>query len=185
MPTVVFRGDTRSPEEIIAEGGFKEEGQPVSYGWISTSLSAKEAKNFALRPNFGEQSDHAGGWLYTIVTDVSNGAIVGSLPTQRPLVEVDPYEVKARREIPLENILAARQVDAEGRLIGAPVYFQTYTGPRQIRPNLPMNHPKSKKDGAPELIENRTHASDPSTWHEAGRLPDLPRRAPIPRNCTG
>ncbi|EPC00827.1 hypothetical protein L861_13635 [Litchfieldella anticariensis FP35 = DSM 16096] len=129
-PTVIFRGDGRPPGVIFANG-FREEGQPDPYGAISTSVSARDAKSFAIvDPDEGNTKS---GWLYTIVDSVSDEAIVSSLPVEdKFLIGMDHYEIRFNGQIPSENILAARQVDADGHLFGAPIYNPNFKNPSWI-----------------------------------------------------
>ncbi|TIT71188.1 MAG: hypothetical protein E5W51_00745, partial [Mesorhizobium sp.] len=108
-PTNLFRGDTRGPDEIFVDG-FTADGQSYPNGMISTSLSASDAKGFAKGADEDGRPDGRGGWLYTVVDDVSDGDIVSSLPVERGFPRGDHYEIRFSDTIPPEHILAARRV---------------------------------------------------------------------------
>ncbi|RWK28636.1 MAG: LysM domain-containing protein, partial [Mesorhizobium sp.] len=120
-PTILFRGDTRGPDEIFVDG-FTADGQPYPNGIISTSLSASDAKGFATGADVHGRPNGGGGWLYTIVDDVSDGDIVSSLPVERGFPRGDHYEIRFGDAIPPERILAARRVSPDRRLVGEPIY---------------------------------------------------------------
>ncbi|TIS85526.1 EAL domain-containing protein, partial [Mesorhizobium sp.] len=130
-PTFLFRGETRDPYEIFHDG-FTEEGRPDPYGVISTSLSATAAKVFARGVDADGNLDGTGGWLYTIVDDVTDADIVYSLPVEGRYHPIDDYEIRFSGEIPAENILAARQVDADGRLFGPAIYNSGFHDPLRL-----------------------------------------------------
>ncbi|WP_292371794.1 hypothetical protein [Mesorhizobium sp.] len=130
-PTILFRGDTRGPDEIFVDG-FTADGQPYPNGMISTSLSASDAKGFATGPDEDGRPDGRGGWLYTIVDDVSDGDIVSSLPVERGFPREDLYEIRFGDAIPPERILAARRVSPDGRLVGEPVYNPDFADPARL-----------------------------------------------------
>jgi hypothetical protein len=142
QPTPIFRGDTRAPDEIF-RSGFNEDGQPKPYGRISTSLSASDARPFAAGSD--------GGWLYTVVSDVSDGQIVESLPTEGPWTrDTDAYEIGINGSVPPQDILAARPVDPSGRFEGPPVYNPNFKDPARI-PEGAATH----ADNAPPLRPGR------------------------------
>jgi hypothetical protein len=116
--TFVYRGDTRGPEEILSAGfDFHPDGQLSASGAISTSLSAREAREFAQTTK--------GGWVYTIAAKIATSDIIQSQPGNATR-GLDPYEIGHTRPIPVEDILAARQVGADGRFYGPPIYNQKF-----------------------------------------------------------
>ncbi|RWK12271.1 DUF4781 domain-containing protein [Mesorhizobium sp.] len=130
-PTILFRGDTRGPDEIFVDG-FTADGQPYPNGIISTSLSASDAKGFATGADEDGRPDGRGGWLYTIVDDVSDGDIVSSLPVERGFPRGDHYEIRFGDAIPPDRILAARRVSPDRRLVGEPVYNPDFADPARL-----------------------------------------------------
>ncbi|WP_161629049.1 scabin-related ADP-ribosyltransferase [Litchfieldella anticariensis] len=179
-PTVIFRGDTRTPEDIFSNG-FNEEGQPFPSGVISTSLSAREAKGFAKGEDEEGNLDGTGGWLYTIIEDVSDGDIVYSLPVQgRFPSDRDHYEVPFPSEVPPENILAARQVDFDGRLFGPVVYNPNFKDPSR----LPDEVGRDGGDGSPRSLSAAYHPASDSNARSnepaatAFTRPSLPEPTP-------
>lgn len=129
-PTTVFRGDARSPEEIFRHG-FNAEGQPYPDGVTSTSLSSSDAKSFAIVDAYEGRTKN--GWLYTIVEDISDKEIITSLPIEGHAINGnDHYEVPFFNEIPPESILAARQVDSEGRFFGPIIYNPNFKDPSRL-----------------------------------------------------
>lgn len=147
--TVLFRGDSRSPEEIFRDG-FTTEGVQVLPGRVSTSLSAEYARPYAWGGNSSEELVGRGGWLYTIVAKVTNEEIVRSLPGVEGFQGGGAvYEIPFTNGILPENILAARKVGnivdfvgGSAPFVGAPVYNEGFYDPAW----LPGSHRIRLKD---------------------------------------
>lgn len=159
-PTNLFRGDTRGPDEIFVDG-FTADGQSYPNGMISTSLSASDAKGFAKGADEDGRPDGRGGWLYTVVDDVSDGDIVSSLPVERGFPRGDHYEIRFSDTIPPEHILAARRVSPDGRLIGEPVYNPDFADPARLPDALrgePLDGAATKEGSTPPPLNLKTAA---------------------------
>ncbi|MBL0741392.1 RHS repeat-associated core domain-containing protein [Chryseolinea lacunae] len=105
----VFRGDTRPPSQIFAEGGFTARGtnmdllehamgNPINSGYIPTSKSPRTARRFA-----GE-----GGYVYTIGTPVGSVDVNAALGAKAPFP--NELEVAVPLAIPASKIAGARKI---------------------------------------------------------------------------
>ncbi|QTP53916.1 LysM peptidoglycan-binding domain-containing protein [Billgrantia sulfidoxydans] len=131
--TAVFRGDTRGPDVIFLPG-FQPRNPSDPHGGVSTSLSARKARWWA-----SERASDSDTWVYTIISDVSDGEIFQSLParpknktTPQREADINNYEVRFSQGIAGQDILSARRVDSEGNYVGPPVYNPGFKDPARL-----------------------------------------------------
>jgi hypothetical protein len=118
LPEAVFRGDSRPPHEIAAEGGFQPRGTatdledyaanntPSTY--VGTSLSVDRATEFAT--DFGDRD----GYVYAIDPQRGGVDVNASLGDRSPFPHEE--EIAIPGGIPNAEIRGAWPVDRDGRI---------------------------------------------------------------------
>ena len=121
LPSMTFRGDSRSPDEIFASG-FKPRGSnadvaehtfdPSGSNYVSTSRSFQTGIGFANQTG-------SGGWVY-FVRPSSGVNVNGALGFGQMFAE--ELEIAVPGGVPTQDVIGAMRVSASGTLTGDVVF---------------------------------------------------------------